>query len=143
MSCSTTLPSVTRSADDYTVYTFHLRDGLKWSDGQALTAHDFEYGAYCLLNPDMGSPAAYSWFAIKNASAYNSREITDWAEVGVKALDDLTLEITLERPLNSFDRTIAVRGLYPLRQDFVEQVGSQQLGSSPETMLFSGPVHHH
>lgn len=91
----------------------------------------------------MGSPAAYSWFAIKNASAYNSREITDWAEVGVKALDDLTLEITLERPLNSFDRTIAVRGLYPLRQDFVEQVGSQQLGSSPETMLFSGPVHHH
>lgn len=89
MSCSTTLPSVTRSADDYTVYTFHLRDGLKWSDGQALTAHDFEYGAYCLLNPDMGSPAAYSWFAIKNASAYNSREITDWAEVGVKALDDL------------------------------------------------------
>ena len=81
-------------SDDYTVYTFHLRDGLKWSDGQALTAHDFEYGAYCLLNPDMGSPAAYSWFAIKNASAYNSREITDWAEVGVKALDDLTLEIT-------------------------------------------------
>lgn len=79
------------------VYTFHLRDGQKWSDGQALTAHDFEYGAYCLLNPDMGSPAAYSWFAIKNASAYNSREITDWAEVGVKALDDLTLEITLER----------------------------------------------
>lgn len=61
----------------------------------------------------------------------------------MKALDDLTLEITLERPLNSFDRTIAVRGLYPLRQDFVEQVGSQQLGSSPETMLFSGPVHHH
>ena len=57
----------------------------------------------------------------------------------MKALDDLTLEITLERPLNSFDRTIAVRGLYPLRQDFVEQVGSQQLGSSPETMLFSGP----
>lgn len=42
-------------SDDYTVYTFHLRDGLKWSDGQALTAHDFEYGAYCLLNPDMGS----------------------------------------------------------------------------------------
>mgnify|MGYP000826700888 CR=1 FL=1 len=74
-------------SEDGKTYTFHLRDGLKWSDGQALTAHDFEYGAYCLLNPDMGSPAAYSWFAIKNASAYNSREITDWAEVGVKALE--------------------------------------------------------
>lgn len=87
-------------SDDYTVYTFHLRDGLQWSDGEPLTAHDFEYGAYCLLNPDMGSPAAYSWFAIKNASAYNSREVTDWADVGVKALDDTTLEITLEYPLN-------------------------------------------
>ena len=42
--------SYTHLSDDYTVYTFHLRDGLKWSDGQALTAHDFEYGAYCLLN---------------------------------------------------------------------------------------------
>ena len=130
-------------SDDYTVYTFHLRDGLKWSDGQALTAHDFEYGAYCLLNPDMGSPAAYSWFAIKNASAYNSREITDWTEVGVKALDDLTLEITLERPLNSFDRTIAVRGLYPLRQDFCGA------GRQPAAGLIAGdhavlrPVHHH
>ena len=126
-------------SDDYTVYTFHLRDGLQWSDGEPLTAHDFEYGAYCLLNPDMGSPAAYSWFAIKNASAYNSREVTDWADVGVKALDDTTLEITLEYPLNTFDRTIAVKGLYPLRQDFVESVGSEQLGSSVDTMLFSGP----
>lgn len=126
-------------SDDYTTYTFHLRDGLKWSDGEALTAHDFEYGAYCLLNPDMGSPAAYSWFAIKNASAYNAREVTDWADVGVKALDDKTLEITLERPLNTFDRTIAVKGLYPLRQDFVERVGSDKLGSSVDTMLFSGP----
>ena len=126
-------------SDDYTVYTFHLRDGLQWSDGEPLTAHDFEYSAYCLLNPDMGSPAAYSWFAIKNASAYNSREVTDWADVGVKALDDTTLEITLEYPLNTFDRTIAVKGLYPLRQDFVESVGSEQLGSSVDTMLFSGP----
>lgn len=126
-------------SEDYTVYTFHLRDGLKWSDGVDLTAADFEYAAYCLLNPNMGSPAAFSWFAIKNASAYNSGEVTDWADVGVKALDEKTLEITLERPLNTFDKTIACKGLYPLRQDFVEQVGSDQLGSSVETMLFSGP----
>lgn len=104
-------------SDDYTVYTFHLRDGLKWSDGQALTAHDFEYGAYCLLNPDMGSPAAYSWFAIKNASAYNSARSPIGPRWAMKP-DDLTLEITLERPLNSFDRTIAVRGLYPLLPGF-------------------------
>ncbi|MDO4326491.1 MAG: peptide ABC transporter substrate-binding protein [bacterium] len=126
-------------SDDATVYTFHLRDGLKWSDGQDLTAKDFEYGAYCLLNPDMGSPAANSWFSIKNASAYNSKEVTDWADVGVKALDDRTLEITMEHPLNTFDKTIAVKGFYPLRQDFVEQVGSDKIGSSVDTMLYSGP----
>lgn len=126
-------------SDDYTVYTFHLRDGLTWSDGEPITAADFEYAAYCLLNPDMGSPAAYSWYAIKNASAYNSGEVTDWADVGVKALDEKTLEITLERPLNTFDKTIAVKGLYPLRRDFVEEVGSDKLGSSVDTMLFSGP----
>ncbi|MCI8538463.1 MAG: peptide ABC transporter substrate-binding protein [Oscillospiraceae bacterium] len=125
--------------DDYTVYTFHLRDGLTWSDGQPITAADFEYAAYCLLNPDMGSPAAYSWFAIKNSSAYNSGEVTDWADVGVKALDDKTIEFTLERPLSTFEKTIAVKGLYPLRQDFVERVGSDKLGSSVDTILFSGP----
>lgn len=44
--------------DDCTVYTFHLRDGLKWSDGVDLTAKDFEYAAYCLLAPEMGRPGS-------------------------------------------------------------------------------------
>ena len=125
--------------DDCTVYTFHLRDGLKWSDGVDLTAKDFEYAAYCLLAPEMGSPAASSWYAIKNAKQFNNGEVTDWSEVGVKALDDKTLEITMDHPLNTFDKTIAVKGLYPLRQDFVEKVGSDKLGSSVDTMLYSGP----
>ena len=124
--------------EDSTVYTFHLRDGLKWSDGEALTAHDFEYSFYCLLSPEMGSPSGYGWYAIKNAEAFGAGEITDWAEVGVKALDDLTLEITLEQPLGTFAETIACLGLYPLRQDFVEEVGDK-LGSSVDTMLYSGP----
>lgn len=85
----------------------------------------------------MGSPAAYSWFAIKNASAYNSREITDWAEVGVKALDDLTLEITLERRSTPLTAPLLCAACTPCARILVEQVGSQQLGSSPETMLFS------
>ena len=125
-------------SEDSTVYTFHLRDGLKWSDGEPLTAHDFEYSFYCLLSPEMGSPSGYGWYAIKNAEAFGAGEITDWAEVGVKALDDLTLEITLGQPLATFAETIACLGLYPLRQDFVEQVGDK-LGSSVDTMLYSGP----
>ncbi|MDR2156691.1 MAG: peptide ABC transporter substrate-binding protein [Clostridiales Family XIII bacterium] len=125
-------------SDDGTVYTFRLRDGLVWSDETPLTAADFEYAFYCLLNPEMGSPSADSWSAVKNASAYNSGEITDWEEVGVKALDDRTLEITMEYPLATFDKTIACKGLYPLREDFVGQTGDK-LGSSVDTMMFSGP----
>lgn len=126
-------------SDDDTVYTFHLRDGLKWSDGVEITAKDFEYAAYCLLDPEFGSPAANSWYSIKNSQKFSEGEITDWSEVGVKALDDKTLEITMEYPLNSFAKTIAVKGLYPLRQDFVESVGTDKLGSSVDTMLYSGP----
>lgn len=126
-------------SEDYTVYTFHLRDGLTWSDGVALTAKDYEYAFYCLLNPEMGSPSANSWFAVKNSAAYNKGDITNWEEVGVKALDDKTLEVTLEYPSTTFEKTLAVRGLYPLRQDFVEQIGQDKLGSSVDTMLYSGP----
>ena len=126
-------------SDDSTVYTFHLRDGLVWSDGAPITADDFAYSFYCMLTPEMGSPVANSWFAIKNAAAYNREEITDWEQVGVKAIDEKTLEITMEYPLGSFDKTIAVKGLYPLRKDFVEKVGADKLGSSVDTMLYSGP----
>lgn len=125
-------------SDDATVYTFYLRDGLTWSDGQPLTAADFEYSVKCLLDPQMGSPAAASWYAIKNSEAYSSGEISDWAEVGIKALDEKTVEFTLERPLGSFDRTIACKHIYPLREDFVESVGVDKLGSSVDTMLYSG-----
>lgn len=127
-------------SDDATVYTFHLRDGLKWSDGVDLTAADFEYGMKCILDPTAGSPAAGSWYAIKNAEPYSTgAEGVTWEDVGVKAIDDKTVEFTLEYPLSTFDKTLCCKHLYPLRQDFVERVGSDQLGSSVDTMLYSGP----
>lgn len=124
--------------DDATVYTFHLRDGLTYSDGEPLTAEDFAYSAYCLLAPEVGSPASEGWYCIKNASAFNAGECT-WEDVGVKVIDEKTIEFTMEYPLATFDKTIAAKGLYPLRQDFVESVGYDNLGSSVDTMLFSGP----
>ncbi len=126
-------------SDDATQYTFHLRDGLKWSDGVDLTAYDFEYSMQCILDPVAGSPAAGSWYAIKNAEAYASGEEMAWEDVGVKALDEKTLQFTLEYPLATFDATIARKHIYPLRQDFVESVGADKLGSSVDTMLYSGP----
>jgi len=126
-------------SEDATQYTFHLRDGLQWSDGAALTAYDFEYSMQCVLDPVAGSPAAGSWYAIKNAEAYSTgAEGAAWEDVGVKATDDATLVFTLEYPLATFDATIARKHIYPLRKDFVESVGADKLGSSVDTMLYSG-----
>lgn len=125
-------------SDDSTQYTFHLRDGLKWSDGVDLTAYDFEYSMKCILDPKAGSPAAGSWYAIKNAEAYATGGDVKWADVGVKALDAKTIQFTLEYALGTFDRTIARKHIYPLRQDFVESIGLDKLGSSVDTMLYSG-----
>ena len=125
-------------SEDSTQYTFHLRDGLKWSDGVDLTAYDFEYSMKCILDPKAGSPAAGSWYAIKNAEAYSTGGGVTWADVGVKALDAKTIQFTLEYALSTFDRTIARKHIYPLRQDFVESIGMDKLGSSVETMLYSG-----
>ena len=54
-----------------TVYTFTLRDGIKWSDGEPLTAHDFEYSWKRVLDPEVGSGAAFYLYYINNAQAYN------------------------------------------------------------------------
>ena len=124
--------------EDATVFTFYLRDGLKWSDDTPLSAQDFVYGLYCLLAPEMGSPRANSWYAIKNAKSFSEGQISDWNEVGVKALDEKTVEFTLEYSLNSFDDTIACKHIYPIKREFVDNIGIDKLGSSPETSLYSG-----
>ena len=81
---------------DGTVYTFHLRDDVKWSDGSPVTAHDAAYGIIRTLDPDTASTYAYILTAvIKNAAAFNSGDITDRELVGVKAIDDYTLQVTL------------------------------------------------
>jgi len=125
-------------SDDKTVYTFNIRKDLTWSNGEAITAKDFEYYLYAMLTPSMGSPAGNGWFDIKNAEAYSTGKITDWSELGIKSLDENTLEITLEYPSDTFAQTVGTIHLYPLNQAFVEEMGDK-LGSSVDTMLYSGP----
>lgn len=124
--------------EDYTQYTFTIRDGLTWSNGEALTAHDFEYGFYCLLAPEMGSPRAGSWFGIKNAEPFAAGSAC-WEDVGVKATDERTLVIDLEMPISDFDRTVALKHVYAVNKAFVALVGTDQLGASPNKLLYSGP----
>ncbi len=125
-------------SDDKTVYTFHLRDGLKWSDGQSLTAKDFEYAWLRVLKPETAS--TYSWFVemfLKNGGAFAKGEVGA-EEVGVKALDDRTLEVTLNMPAAYFLQALLQGCWLPVRQDVVE-ADPEKWVFSADTFISNGP----
>ena len=108
-----------KSNDDGTVWTFHRRDN-KWSDGEPVTADDYVYGMKQTLDPEAGSPNAFYITCIKNGEAiYNGEK--DVSELGVKAVDDKTLEITLEYSVPYFLSLTDTRAMYPVREDLVEK----------------------
>jgi oligopeptide transport system substrate-binding protein len=126
-------------SDDGLTYTYYLRESY-WADGEPLTAHDFEYSVLRLYDP---STAALNMNAssssIKNAVAYASGEITDPSLVGVKAIDDHTLQFTLESPDPFFHTRVSYwYNISPIRKDYVEQYGADY-ASSPEKMMYNGP----
>ena len=91
-------------SDDGLTYTFHLRNA-KWSDGTAITAQDFEYAWKRAIDPATAAEYSYQMYHIKNAMEVNTGVDADGNEttltlddVGVKALDDKTLQVVLERP---------------------------------------------
>ena len=85
-------------SSDKTVYTFTLRNGIKWTDGTPVTAGDFVFAFQRLMDPAKAAKYAYLQYPIKNAEKINKGEIADLNQLGVKAIDDRTLEITLEHP---------------------------------------------
>lgn len=123
-------------SDDGLVYTFTLREGLKWSDGSALTAADFEYSWKRELDAELASPAAWNLFDILNAEEYNNGECSA-DEVGIKALDDKTLEVTLKNPTAYFISLTASANWSPVKKDVVE--GSDSWVKSADTYVCNGP----
>lgn len=124
-------------SDDGTVYTFHLRDAT-WSDGSPITADQFVYAWRKVLEPETASQYAYMLYVIKNATAYNTGELTDFEQVGVKALDDTTLEVTLEAPTDYFLEMLVIPQYGALPVDYVEEAGGDMF-LDPEHMVFNGP----
>lgn len=110
-------------SDDGKVYTFTLRDGIAWTDGTPVTAGDFVFALRRLMNPATGAEYAYLQYPIMNAEAINSGEIEDLEALGVKAIDDKTLEITLERPTAYFLGALTHYTAYPLPQHLIEEHG--------------------
>lgn len=100
-----------------TVYTFTLRDGLKWSDGEPVTAHDFEYAWKRACSPEMASPYAFLMTDyIKGAYEYFSGEGTA-DDVAVQALDDKTLQVELKQPTAYFLNLVGWFTYMPCRED--------------------------
>ena len=83
---------------DKLVYTFHLRSGLRWSNGDPLNAHDFIRSYRRILTPELASEYSYLLWYVVGAEDFNRGQIKDFAQVGFKAIDDLTLQITLKNP---------------------------------------------
>ena len=125
-------------SEDGLTYTFHLRKDAKWSDGEPITAGDFEYSWKRLVNPETASPYAVIGDCLKNGQAIEQGNM-DVEELGVKAVDDNTLEVTLEHPTSYFLSLIGSSGQFaPLRQDIVEKYGTDFAATS-EKNVYSGP----
>ncbi len=125
-------------SDDGMTYTFTLRDGLKWSDGQPLTAKDFEYSWKRACDPETASEysfivTSYLVGAEEYFSGTGSRD-----EVGVKALDDKTLEVKLKFPVPYFLSLTSFYTYNPVRQDSVEAKG-EGWEKDPTTCISNGP----
>ncbi len=108
---------------DQLVYTFHLRPNGRWSNGERVTARDF-VGAYRrMLAPSLASEYAYMLYAMRGAEGFNTGKLTNFAEVGVQAVDDLTLRIGLQSPTPYFLALLTHYSWFPVHLPTVERFG--------------------
>ena len=110
-------------SDDGRVYTFYLRENAKWSNGDAHTAHDYVWSWWRALQTTLGNQYAYMLFPIKNAKRYYDGETSDFSDVGVKAIDNRTLQVTLTNPTPYFLQLLDHYSLFPVHQATIEKFG--------------------
>lgn len=123
------VPAVAESyeiSEDGKIYKFHIRtkpERPRWSNGSPVTAHDFEYSFFRVLNPKTASKYVSLFFLIKNAREYYKGKLPR-EKVGIKAINDLTLEITLSEPCPYFPDLVAFMTFFPVHKETVEKFGN-------------------
>ncbi|MFC4411749.1 peptide ABC transporter substrate-binding protein [Chungangia koreensis] len=102
-------------SEDGLTYTFTIREGAKWSNGDAVTANDFVFGWLHMLDPNTASPAAFLAYFIEGAEAYNNGEGAA-EDVAIKAVDDKTFEVKLTAPTEAFLNIITNPSFFPINE---------------------------
>lgn len=125
-------------SDDQTVYTFHLRKDAKWTNGDPVTAGDFEYAWKRVLDPETAAEYSYQMMYLVGAEEYNkSGSEEDKEKVGVKAIDDYTLEVKLTAPCAYFLDLTYFPCYFPVNKKAVE--GNKDWSAKAETYVSNGP----
>lgn len=123
------------------VWTFHLNPTAKWSDGTPVTAQDFVYAYKRLLHPQFAGKYAEMLYPLLNAEAYNTGKC-DWEDVGAKALDTNTLQLTLSGPTPHLPLLLLHYTWYPIPAHRVEALGGmldrRSLWTRPENWVGNG-----
>ena len=125
-------------SEDAKTWTFKIRKDAKWSNGDPVTAKDFEFAFIRNLTPETACEYAYVMYDIEGAEDFNLGKSTDASTVGVKAIDDNTLEVKLNRPVNYFDQLMAFPVFFPVNQKAVETYGDDY-GTAQDKLVFNGP----
>ncbi|MBJ8025976.1 peptide ABC transporter substrate-binding protein [Bacillus cereus] len=137
---NTPIPGMAESykkSDDGKTYTFTIRKNAKWSNGDAVTAHDFVFAWKRLIDPKTAAEYAFIAFPLKNAKSINEgKEHPD--TLGVKAVDAQTLEVQLENPVPYFLNLMAFASFYPLNEKIVKEKGDKY-GLEADTVVYNGP----
>ncbi|MBX9976116.1 peptide ABC transporter substrate-binding protein [Cytobacillus firmus] len=123
-------------SEDGKTYTFHIREDAKWSNGDAVTAGDFEFAWKRLLNPDTGSSAAFLGYFIEGGEAYNNGEGSA-DDVKVKAVDDKTFEVTLVSPQAYFLSVITNPAFFPINEKVATE--NPKWFAEAESFVGNGP----
>jgi len=126
-----------KASDDGLVYTFNLRQDMKWTNGEPVTANDFVFAWTSLLTPSFASDYAYFGYIFKNGLAYNTGEVAA-DQLGIKAVTDYQLEVTLENPASYFLSTLAFGVFAPVNEKAYKEFG-EAYGTDADKMVYNGP----
>ncbi|WP_395743740.1 peptide ABC transporter substrate-binding protein [Prosthecobacter sp.] len=129
--------------ENYTVWTFKLQPKGRWSDGAPLTSADFVYSYQRILTAQLGADYAGMLYPMLNAEEYHTGKIKDFSQVGVKALDPLTLQITLKGPAPYLPSMLKHYAWFPMPKQAIEEFGSMTDRNTrwtrPANMVCNGP----